>query len=352
MPTPAVTQHQVAREINVSRSTVAKVLSADPEARISEGVRKLVLETAARMGYRPNRSAQLLRNGKSGLVGIINLGPARDLPRRKLQAVAETILKHRYEPLAQEALWFGELGGDAGELACQRMIDARVEGVVLVDASRLFEQRFLDQLLKAGIPVVVIAGTHLRGIPRFESDREWGYETMTNHVLSLGHRHLVLFSPSKSNSATGFRRACKAWPKKCRAEVRPVPKQVRGAHRDAVPYLPGKLVMEEIIAEGALPDVVLCNNDELALGVMTACSQAGIRIPGEMAVTGFDNQPAAEFGVVPVTTLRHPVEQLAEAAVACLVEMMKTGKSPTDRMTRIRGELIVRHSCGAALKKN
>ncbi len=347
----AVTQLQIAKEANVSRSTVAKVMVNTPTARISDEVRERVLEAAKRLGYRPNRYAQVMRRGKTGLIGIINFGSTSLLVQRKVVAAAHAVFREGLHPLVYDALWFA----DPGEMACRHMIDSRVEGVILINPSSLFEQKYLDLLLKAGIPVVANGGEHLHGITSVGSDRPWGYQTMTRHLLSLGARRLAfLTSRTRSPSIEGFHRTIVEDPSgEASGEVITVPMNSlinKNEPSELAPYLPGRIGMQRLVAENRVPDALLCANDEWAFGAMSACVDADIRIPHEMAITGFEDEPISSVGMMPLTTVAHPVREISDRLVAILLDQLRGKGTPKPEKIAVRGRLIVRRSCGAYLK--
>ncbi len=199
-----ITQQQIALEANVSRSTVAAVMSKIQRDRISPEVRERVMTVAHKLGYRPNRHAQVMRGVRSNCIGILSFNAMCLLVQRKLKATTEAILGHGYKWIVEETLWYRAMGERAVACAVESLIDARVEGVVLNYPSKAFTQEMLDQFLKAEIPVVTIGGVHLKGVPDFLSDRRWAYEKITRHLLEGGYRRLTLFAVNTSYCYDGF----------------------------------------------------------------------------------------------------------------------------------------------------
>lgn len=343
------TQFEVATEAGVSRSTVQAVLSDSP-IRISAQVREHVKKAAARLNYRPNRYAKAMRNGKTGLIGLIDFGRLRHLSYRKIQVAAEKIIRSQYEPLVMETLWLPQ-NDDGGGALCRRIIDSRVEGVVLVHPQiSMFSPRSLEQLRQVGIEVVSIGGgEYLHGISCFHSDRQWGYHAMARHLLNLGYRRLALLADQSPFPRRGIEQAVAEHGEG--AEVRFFsPSEVPEASPLTRDYLRGKTGMEEILAENARPDAVICGNDEWAQGALTACTEAGLQVPQDLALTGFDDDPSSAFGTLPLTTVAQPIAQISDQAVQCLLALIREKRAPEPRRVDFRGQLIVRHSCGAFLR--
>ncbi len=360
-PMSRITQADIAKALKIARSTVATVLSGMPGTRISSETAERIRATAEKMGYRPNRYAQVMKRGSSGLIGIVHCGTMSHLPRQKVAYAVKEILAAGYEPLLQDISWFK----DSGLQACERLLDARVEGVLIVHPTLRFSQAYLDLFLKAGIPAASIGGDWLHGITRFMSDKEQGFHDLTCHLLGLGHRRLVWLGEQDSshnrwhdswhrrNGIAGFKRALKSCPEAKRnsrvhlAEIPMVALQPEELQVD--PFQPGQQAMAELLATELLPDAVLCSNDERALGALTACAEAGLQIPQELAVTGFENEPIGMAGLLPLTTVAHPTREITTNAVGTLLELVRAKCPPEDRIIKFPMQLIVRRSCGANL---
>lgn len=352
-----ITQASIAERLNISRSTVAAVLCNLPTARISPEVRQRVQDTAAEMGYVPNRHAQIIRKGSSGIVGIVNFGMGLHVALQKLQLAVRGLHAEGFDPLVHDTFWFT----DRGALTCGRMREARVEGVLLVQPTLWFTQKHLDSLLQAGIPVVSIGGHHLRGIPRIMPDKEQGFYDLTVHLLGLGYRRLTYLgvhdsSVSKKagswhtrNAIAGFQRAIKEKGGGASGTVHlyhEKPALLEDIEAFS-PFLSGKLGMEEILKKTILPEAVLCSNDNWAMGALTACRKADLRLPEDMAITGFENEPVSAAGLLPLTTMAHPVAEIAQMAVEFLTGAIRRNVPLEDRLIVLPNKMIIRHSCGA-----
>jgi len=322
--------------------------------RISPEVRERVMKVAEELGYRPNRHAQVMRGVRSNCIGILSFNAMHLLVQRKLKAATEAILGHGYKWIVEETLWYNALGERAISCAIESLIDARVEGVILNYPSRKFTQEMLNQFLNAGIPVVVIGGgpQQLKGVPSFISDRRWGYEMITRHLLEGGCRRLTLLAVNTPYCYDGFHDALVDFPEAAAlAEVvRPVvsPSLAAQFAMEERLFLPGEVGMKEVFRRGELPDAVVCANDEWAMGALSCCFRAGVRVPENLALTGADNDPAGRFGAVPITTIEHPVQEISHQAVHRLVTMIRQDEKPKDELICIRGRLLVRRSCGLA----
>lgn len=351
-----VTQDEIAIQTGLARTTVGAILSKRPSLRVRLETRQRVLQTARRLGYRANRHAQIMRGKKSGVLGMIQFGGISMFGNKSAHAVAAAIHASGYEVLAQDAGWY-PADGAGGPRVCEAMLDARVEGVILVGASEWFADAEVARAAKMAIPLVAFSGIRRAGVPHVAADCRQGMFELTRHLVGLGHRRLLLST---------------TWPSRTRDEANcwPILDRIRG-FRDAVesatgagvegevvcteygdywtdPYLPGKTAMQGVLNRHQRLDAVLCSNDSWAMGALTACAEAGLRVPEDIALTGYDNDLAGMYGEVALTTVEQPLEAMARKAVALLLKLVR-GEALDDgeSTTRLPCRLVIRQSCGA-----
>ena len=347
-----VTQYQIAREAGVSRSTVQAVLSGS-SIQISDSVKHRVMEVAERLNYSPNRFAQIMRSGKSHQIGILHFGDLYELSERKVVALSEVLAGTPYEPLVLESLWFLRGEDDVAVKMCRNLMESRVAGIVIVNPGTMFRQEHLDSLLETGIPVVSIEGRDLKGVPDYGQDRVWGYRQMVTHILESGRKNIALIADKASSLNEGAAQALKACPSARLLGVSwsvPYPKPVYHKPFNTYNAERGREAIKEILRWRKRPDAVICSNDEVALGALTGCSEMGVRVPDDIALSGFDGFSSSEFGWVPVSTVLHPIDEIARGAVDCLLDAIRSRKPAKPRRVRFRGKLAIRCSCGACTK--
>ncbi len=124
--------------------------------------------------------------------------------------------------------------------------------------------------------------------------------------------------------------------------------------RDIPPYMAsGKAEMQRLLQRLNRPEAVVCTNDSWALGALSASSEAGLRVPQDIAIVGIDNDPVCEFTCPPLTTSAQPTEAIAKKAVEILFKQMRGEKlSESEWLIRLPCQLVVRQSCGASLRRN
>lgn len=360
----APTQIELARRLGLSRSTVAAALNPKSPIKLREETKALILQEAEKMNYRPHRYAQIMRKGRSGLIGIFHFGGLYQVAAERALYASQAIQAAGYQVLSNEASW-NQKGVKA---SCEAMIDARVEGVIVAGLHDPASTTELNALRRAGIPMVSLSGNRIPQTPQVRADAEEAFYRMTNHVLSLGRKRVVLlYAHMKGTTAdalswtgmerlTGFQRAIR---KAGAVEVERFTKgrQVEACvvQSDSRPesfdqYAPAYQTLKSWLAESTAPDAVVCGNDHWAIGAMAALHERGLRVPTDVAVTGFDNIAVGQYLDVPLTTIAQPAKAMAEKSVELLMRKIQGRKVPPEPV-KFACELVVRVSCGGADRK-
>jgi LacI family transcriptional regulator len=347
-----VTLRQIAAQTGLSVSTVSHILNRNSQ-RYNARTRDRVLGAAKELGYTPNRYAQVIRQGRSGIVGMIQHAGLLQVAVQKGYAAAAAILESGYRLLANDAEWMGR----GIETVCATMLDLRVEGLLLIDPPAVFPHDVLEKFRANGVPVVALGGVRLPGVPLVRVNARDGMERITRHLLGLGYRRIQLVVPSLPPDASptlhwntlerveGFRQASgEAGLSDRQASV-----FYAGTPNNLMsPYANGKAAMETLLAAPDRPEALLFSNDDWAIGALSACAEAGVRVPQDLALTGFDNSLIGAFAFSPLTTLAQDYEGMAREAVRLLLAGI--GKEPSSTPAaeiKVNGSLVVRRSCGA-----
>ncbi len=204
-----------------------------------------------------------------------------------------------------------------------------------------------ENLDKLGIPYIFIQGIYseMKNQPHILMDDARGGYLVTRYLLELGHRNIVGFF--KADDIQGLERH-KGYVKALQeAGISYDPDNVVWFHTEDRKVKPG-LVAREMAETKNLPDGIVCYNDQIAVQVMEELEKAGIRIPEDISITGYDNSLYAQRGTG-ITTIAHPQEKLGEMAAELLLEKINGVSEKDSRVERvIQPELIVRGSCAAS----
>lgn len=325
-----VTIRDVAEEAGVSIATVSRVLSGtrrvDPE--LSERVRV----AQRHLGYRTNLLASGLRRQRTDTVGMVVPKIANPYFSALMEAVSRRLQDAHRTVLLVDAE--DDVALEAEGL--RRLVDRSVDGVLAIPVDEHGSALALAEI--AGrVPLVMldraVAGVDADAVG---VDHDAGVASVVDHLVGLGHRALAFVGASRRDStgrerAEAFERACRA------AGLGPGPMEL-GAYSVAW----GREAGARFAAEAAtMPTAFVCGNDLIALGVLSALRDAGLDVPGDVAVTGYDDVGFATLSSPELTTVRQPLDALARTAVDVLLEL--PSEAPT-RHRRLVPQLQVRGS--------
>ncbi len=349
-PKSSTTSAAVARRAGVSRTTVSFVMNNVRDKGISEDTRQRVLAAAAELGYQPNAAARTLAGGATGTVAVVIPKAAHlhvDAFLAQLVAsINEECHLHGLKLLIESTDDGQREPGHFVQLMRSRSIDG-----LIVAHLRTSEHEHLRQLRDGGIPLVVL-GCGLPDTERYctMGDNTWVSATLAvDHLLDLGHRDIAFVNyaqpeyDSVSNRERGWRQALTT------RGIHINPAWV--AYADISPHS-GYLATRELLARRVKFSALFAGNDTIAFGVLRALSEAGRRVPHDVAVVGYDDIPLAAFASPPLTTMRSdPSHQGLLAVQALLAQMNQQG--PTLPMHDERqATLVIRDSCGANLRRS
>lgn len=336
---PAPTIKRVADRAGVSIATVSRVF-ADPQA-VSDTLRLRVEEAARALNYRPSRAARTLRVGTSQAVGVV----IPDLENPFFTAVVrgiEVVLR-----AAGYTLLLANSDEDAAREheVLQTLRADGVAGIIFVPINAARDA--YREVLAPPLQVVAVdrSPTHLR--PDLVTvDNVEGTRLGVEHLFALGHREVALLGgPSRHSTAKererGFHEALRATGRTVRPEL-----VHHGDFREAGGYEG----MRALMALPKRPTAVFVANNLMTLGAFRAVHEAGIRIPDEVALVGFDDMPWATSLNPPLTAVSQPSQEIGSTAADLLLDRIARPERAT-RHVILETTLVVRASCGAVPPK-
>ncbi|MDR3388270.1 MAG: LacI family DNA-binding transcriptional regulator [Rudaea sp.] len=330
----AVTIKDVAREARVSVASVSRALNGTPS--VTEGTRARILGVAKRLRYMPHGAARSLITRRTNTIGAL-------LPDLFGEFFSELI---RGIDLAARSrglhLLVSSSHGDATEAAAAlRAMQGRVDGLLVM--SPHVDAEFLHDNLPDSLPVVLM-NTAMKNA-RYSTlnvDNFGGAFAITQHLIEHGHRHIALIAGPLNNFDAqqrdeGYRAAMKKCAPGLRSQV------VAGDFSEEAGYRAGT----ELLAAQPRPSAVFAANDMMAVGCLYAFAQAGVRVPEDIAVAGFDDIPIARYVTPPLTTVRVRIADLGRSALERLaLRLENSGESDASAQT-LGYEIVVRRTCGA-----
>ncbi len=337
MPKPP-TQTSIAKALGISRATVAEILGGTSAHRYNEATQQRVLEAAKALGYRPNRQARLLAGARSRVIGVIKSISTFQRNAELVLHAGEQVSRQGYEVMSSDIFWHG----DGLERAVNVLLDLHVEGIILAhQAARFSANEQIRRLIDAGIPIVSLGGDPLEGIPYVSPDYFQAGQALAEHYLQCGYTRLSIVTQQKSFPATQsrfpitraiqgfFAAATAAGCEDVQKEV--LPKQPKEAPPEDSPQEnAGHCVIRQIIERGTHENRgVAFFSDFHATGALQYCHQAGVQVPGQIGISGFDGGEGGALTWPPLTSVQHPTRELAHAAVDLLLKMIHNESEPT-----------------------
>jgi len=341
-----VTSHDVARRAGVSRATVSMVLNRSDAVVLSAETRQRVLDAAAELGYRPNSAARMLVRGDTETIGLVVTDPqvltVDGFVPQLLYGIAQATRESGYRILLEGV----EPG--AGPHAYAELVEGRrIDGLIVLNPPTEAPQ--IHALIDQGFPLVLL------GSVRHPREHACNFSTRrairraVDHLAGLGHTAIahIGFSPP-GFVATDAR--LNSYRESLRAHgIEPDDRLVAYGAFSAES---GHRAMRELLDRGGnrgagRPTAVLAGNDTIALGALAAIADAGLSVPDDIALVGFDDLPFAALLRPALTTVRNPGVEQGRQAAQLLIRLLK-GEAPEQRRIVVPTELVVRESCGAS----
>jgi LacI family transcriptional regulator len=343
----AATLYDVARAAGVSTATVSRVIHGHDPVRPS--TRQRVLEAIQELGYVPDGSAQSLAQRRKeviGLVAVISRDPETDVERQGSLFIEEVLrgIADSVDAVGWSVLIAFLRGSDPARVY-QRMLrmSAKVDGLVI--AEDIVGRDQLAQLALR-VPTALIAGQPAGvNADAIGIDNRSGTEAVVSHVIERHGRTRLCYigGPAEAPDALERQAAFED------AVARHPGVAVAGSFPGHFSAVSGQLAARRLLAGARrdMPDAIICANDQTAIGAMRELQAAGVRVPADVAVVGFDDMHLSALLAPPLTTVRQPMRQLGERACSLLLQRVADPALPP-RAERLPTELVIRESCGCS----
>ncbi|NDK32887.1 LacI family DNA-binding transcriptional regulator [Nesterenkonia haasae] len=331
-PVRQPTIHDVAEAAGVSKSAVS--LAIRNQRGVSETTREHILAVAQELGYRSNVWARSLVQGRTGLVGIL----LQDLGNSYHRDVTAGVEDAATERDLRLVIGHGRRNATRLQAELDSLLALGVEGVIII--SSWVSPQYLERISKR-VPLVVIGRLPdpVPGVDTVANRDEIGARLAVEHLTDLGHTNIAHLT-SSSRPAAMHRRA--AFTKIMRARLPGVDPQVEGPEQleAAIRYL-----VFQIQQEKDAPTAVFTQNDRVAADLVGACLDAGVRLPDQLSIVGYDNSSICRMLRPQLTSVDQPRHEMGRLALEMLSERL-AGRTE-DRHVTIAPELVVRASTKA-----
>jgi DNA-binding LacI/PurR family transcriptional regulator len=342
MPPRSPTSHDVARLASVSRTTVSYVLNnSDSGIAISEATRQRVLDAARDLGYHPNAAARSLRRQRAGVVGLVTYDTSNRMGSNAFMWLVMDGVLSELGPTGVRLIV--EAASDDRPDPCVSLVrEGHVDGLIVTGARP--ENTELRVLHAEGTPIVLWGRLSGSDLPYVDIDNVAAARTAVEHLLDLGHTRVgcITNAPPVTDTAAadrleGFRSALES------RGLSFEESQVRSGHFDE---RSGLTAMTSLLERPDRPTAVFVASDEVALGALKAAKIAGVRVPDDLAIVGFDDLSIATFVEPALTTVRVPAGEIGSVAARALLAAISTSTPLREPAQVLTTELIVRDSSG------
>ena len=321
----------VATAAGVSKSLVSMVIRGDD--RVGPERRQAVLDAISKLSYRPNAMARGLVQRRTRILGLVISDLRNPFFGAVVTGIQEQALALGYKILIST----GERRVRLEEEAIESFLELRVAGLIL--ATSQISDRAIARAAGA-VPVVVLnRETADEASDSISNDNLMGAQIAVDHCISLGHRQIAHVHGGAGSAARGrregYERAMRA--AGLDAEIR----VFDGGFTEDGGYRAGRA----ILARRPLPTAIFAANDLCAIGVLNALEEAGLRIPDDISLIGYDNTTLAALRHVSLTTIHQPGEDMGRLAVVRLMERIHDGRTEP-RHDIVSPSLVVRATTG------
>ncbi len=342
-----VTIRDVAKESGFSSTTVSIVLNNAPLARyIPPATKKKIERAAEKLGYRPNQFARSLRSKRSHTVGVMVFDMTDPFCTMILRGIENTLYQASYLPILTDV----HNEGSRFERYLEMLLDRRIEALIVIANWVFLDINLLADLEKSSIPTAMI-GCELKtdSISSVIVDNEVGGHLALEHLHSLGHRKIAIIRGPKGLIDSSPRwRGIRNFAKESGLELDARLIVDMPESSDPISsFESGYKLTEELLRQKRSFTAMLAFDDMSAFGAIRALSRAGIRVPEQCSVIGFDDVATSAIYTPSLTTVRQPMETMGASAVGVVLDginavLEKREAPPSHR--KVTPELVVRES--------
>jgi LacI family transcriptional regulator len=323
---------KVAARAKVSTATISRTINNS--AAVSPDTAKKVWKVIRELGYYPNTQARALVSGRSKIFGLIISDIANPFFPELVKSFDDTAIHHGYEVIVANT----DYNSVRMNICARRMIERQVDAVAIMTSE--IDESLVEELSRRKLPIVFLDHGHPGPlISNIVVDYGKGIREAVQHLAGLGHRNIGFVSgPVALKSARTRRAAFLRCPNECGIND-PQQVVVEGNHKvDG-----GERAMQQLLAMHPAPTAVLTSNDLTAIGVLRSIHQAGLSVPDDISVIGFDDIELSRFTQPALTTVRLSREELGRCAFEALYRTLQNG-SRQGQQIKLSTSLIIRDS--------
>ena len=349
-----ISMKDLARMAGVSTTTVLRALKGRPD--IKEETKDRILELVRRFNYRPNILARSLVTKRTYTIGIIVPDLMNPFFPALIKGIESTLWENEYNVIFANTNY----DRDKETQAVNTFISRQVDGIIIAPIGTREPLPWISVLNENIRPIVFLSKVNNQKIDLVMADDAEGAYEAVRHLTSLGYRKVLyagnLAGPwANSERIRGYKRALKS--SKIAIDKSLIVSAPFGYLKN------GYKLMKKFMASGRRIDAVLAFNDLMAIGIMKALNEQGLKVPEDIALVGFDNIEITSLPEISLTTVDIPKYKLGKVSAKLLIqrigereELGKNKDKETYTMEKkqiiLKPSLVIRKSCGAVLKKD
>jgi LacI family transcriptional regulator len=333
--TKKITIYDIAKVLNVTAATVSRALNGNKN--ISESTKKLVLETAKKMNYEPNKLALALKSGKSNNIGVI-------VPRINTNFFSSVIrgIEDELNPNGYHIIICQSHNDEAKEINnIESLINSQVDAIFLSTSSKNSKQ--FEKILKKNIPLIFFDRKKtMEGVSSVTIDDFAGGYMATKHLINQGCKRIAHLASGDfeieifHDRHEGYKQALADYGIDYKEEL---------VLRTNSKIEEGKFAIEQLFALEEKPDAIFSSSDFVALGAIQELKARKIKIPEEVAVIGFANEPFTNYEELSISTIDQFPEEMGKITANVFLEQMAaSNKIKIDKKVVMEPKLIIRKS--------
>ena len=332
----------IAKRIGVAPMTVSRVINAS--GYVSEEMRAKVLKAVKELDYHPNALARSLKRQRTHVVGILLPDIANPFSAELVRGIQEVLLSRGYASF----IGLTERSTERERAELQALFDHRVDGIVVATRETKAGNDLLLRLIESRLPIVVVGRTlNHPHVDRVTADHWKGAYEAVEHLIAAGHQRIGFIGAQPINGA-GLRRYQGYLDALRDHQLKIDEKLIVGPDGQSGPGYStqdeGYEGMKKLLALKRWPTAVFARNDFTAIGAMCAIRDAGLGIPDEIAMVGFDNVPLSAYTAPPLTTVDQPTVEQGRQAATLLLERIEVEPARERREVCLDCHLVVRQS--------
>lgn len=330
-----VTIYDISKKLNISAATVSRALNNNPK--ISQKTRELVLKTAAKMNYKQNRLAQALKSGRTNNIGVIVPFINRSFFSSVIRGIEEELSPHGYHVIICQS--HEDVDNEIKQI--DTLLNTQVDGIFMSVAKTTQDTSHIQKALAENTPLVFF--DRKKDVPGLSSviidDFKGGY-LATQHLIKQGCKKIAHFSGDLSveiykNRHQGYLKALKDH------GITPLSRfslQVNSKLESGISAVKELWEFEE------KPDAIFSASDYAALGAIQELRKIGIKIPKEVCVVGFSNEPFTKYMELPITSVDQTPFEMGKIAAQVFLEQIESQILTAEKKVVLAPELYIRDS--------